>query len=165
MSDAVRFLTGLTQALSASVLYGEDHPAYRRAADAAYRQLQDLQQAEGLRLEFSLLDGEVVFRQRVIHELRAWDWAPRLAEAGIQRIEVTGEAGADEFESFLDMLAERLAGRPFDSSSIRHSGSGNLRFGHVAVHRETAPAPRGRRPRGHRLRAPGGVPGDHLGAR
>ncbi len=141
MSDAVRFLTGLTQALSASVLYGEDHPAYRRAADAAYRQLQDLQQAEGLRLEFSLLDGEVVFRQRVIHELRAWDWAPRLAEAGIQRIEVTGEAGADEFESFLDMLAERLAGRPFDSSSIRHSGSGNLRFGHVAVHRETAPAP------------------------
>ncbi len=39
------------------------------------------------------------------------------------------------------MLAERLAGRPFDSSSIRHSGSGNLRFGHVSVHREPASAP------------------------
>ncbi len=141
MSEAVRFLTGLTQALSASVLYGQDHPAYRRAADAAYRQLQDLQQAEGVRLEFSFLDGEVVFRQRVIHELRAWDWAPRLAAAGIQRIEVTGDSDADEFESFLDMLTGRLAGRPFDSSSIRHSGSGNLRFGHVSVHREAGPAP------------------------
>src|SRR3970040_728977 len=90
MSDAVRFLTGLTQALSASVLYGEDHPVYRRAADAALRQLHDLQKAEGPKLEFSLLDGEVVFRERVLHELRTWEWTPRLAEAGIQRIEVTG---------------------------------------------------------------------------
>jgi len=65
MSDAVRFLTGLTQALAASVLYGESHPAYRRAADAAYRHLQDLQQAEGTRLSFSFLDGEVVFGERV----------------------------------------------------------------------------------------------------
>ena len=93
-----------------------------------------------MRLEFSLLDGEVVFRQGVIHELRAWDWTPRLAEAGIQRIEILGETGADEFESFLDLLAGRLAGRPFDSSSIRHSGSGNLRFGQVSVHREAPPA-------------------------
>jgi putative nucleotidyltransferase with HDIG domain len=136
MSDPVRFLTGLTQALSASVLYGEEHPAYRRAADAAYRQLQDLQSAEGQRLDFSLLDGEVVFRERVVHELRAWEWTPRLAEAGIQRIEVTGEPGPDEFEEFLDMLAGRLAGRPFDSSSVRHDGSGKIRFGHVGVQRE-----------------------------
>jgi len=141
MSDAVRFLTGLTQALSASVLYGEDHPAFRRAANAAFRQLQDLQKAEGTRLDFSLLDGEVVFRERVVHELRAWEWTPRLAEAGIQRIEVTGEAGPDEFEEFLDLLAGRLAGRPFDSSSVRQEGNGNLRFGHVSVHREYSSAP------------------------
>ena len=140
MSDAVRFLTGLTQALSASVLYGEDHPAYQRAVDTAYRQLQDLQKAEGPRLDFSLLDGEVVFGERVVHELRAWDWAPRLAEAGIQRIEVTGEAGVEEFKEFLDMLGGRLAGRPFDSSSVRHEGSGNLRFGHVAVQRDLSAA-------------------------
>jgi putative nucleotidyltransferase with HDIG domain len=141
MSDAVRFLTGLTQALSASVLYGEDHPVYRRAADAAYRQLQDLQKAEGTRLDFSLLDGEVVFRERVVHELRAWEWTPRLAEAGIERIEVTGEAGSDEFEEFLDLMAGRLAGRPFDSSAVRHVGNGSLRFGHVSVHREHSTAP------------------------
>jgi putative nucleotidyltransferase with HDIG domain len=141
MSDAVRFLTGLTQALSASVLYGADHPAYRRAADAAFRQLQDLQKAEGTRLDFSLLDGEVLFRERVVHELRAWEWTPRLAEAGIQRIEVTGEAGPDEFEEFLDLLAGRLAGRPFDSSAARQEGNGNLRFGHVSVHREHSSAP------------------------
>jgi putative nucleotidyltransferase with HDIG domain len=141
MSDPVRFLTGLTQALSASVLYGEDHPAYRRAADAAYRQLQDLQRTEGIGLHFSLLDGEVVFRERVVHELRAWEWTPRLAEAGIQRIEVTGEASPDEFEEFLDLLAARLAGRPFDSTSVRHAGNGHLRFGHVAVQRDQSLAP------------------------
>lgn len=141
MSDAVRFLTGLTQALSASVLYGENHPVYRRAADAAFRQLQDLQKAEGTRLDFSFLDGEVVFRERVVHELGAWEWIPRLAEAGIQRIEVGGEAGPDEFEEFLDLLIGRLAGRPFDSSSIRHEGNGNLRFGHVSVHQMHSAAP------------------------
>ncbi len=141
MSDAVRFLTGLTQALAASVLYGEDHPAYRRAADAALRQLHDLQKTEGTKLHFSLLDGEVVFQDRVVHELRAWDWTPRLTEAGIQRIEVSGEASPEEFEEFLDLLAARLAGRPFDSSSVRHEGNGNLRFGHVSVHREHSIAP------------------------
>jgi putative nucleotidyltransferase with HDIG domain len=141
MSDPLRFLTGLTQALSASVLYGEDHPAYRRAADAAYRQLQDLQAAEGIRLEFSFLDGEVVFGERALHELRAWDWTSRLAEAGVQRIEVTGPASADEFEEFLDLLAARLAGRPFDSTSVRHEGSGHLRFGHVSVQRDASITP------------------------
>ena len=138
MSDAVRFLTGLSQALSASVLYGEGHPAYRRAADSAFRQLKDLQSAEGLHLDFSLLDGEVVFRDRVVHELRTWDWATRFAEAGVQRIEVTGAADAEEFEEFLDQLGGRLAGRPFDSSSVRHDGNRSIRFGHVSVQRDHA---------------------------
>ena len=138
MSDAVRFLTGLTQALSASVLYGEAHPVYRRAADSAFRQLRDLQSTEGIHLEFSLLDGEVVFRDRVVHGLRTWDWAPRFAEAGIQRIEVTGVADAEEFEDFLDQLGGRLAGRPFDSSSVRHDGNRSIRFGHVSVQRDQA---------------------------
>jgi putative nucleotidyltransferase with HDIG domain len=141
MSDAVRFLTGLTQALSASALYGEGHPAYRRAADAAFRQLKDLQAAEGIHLDFSLLDGEVVFRNRVVHELRTWDWTARFAEAGIQRIEVTGEVAAEEFEEFLDQLGDRLAGRPFDSSSVRHDGSRAIRFGHVSVQRDQTLAP------------------------
>ncbi len=135
MSEAVRFLTGLSQTLAASTLYGDNHPAYRRAVDAAFRQLQDLQKAEGVALQFSLLHGEVVFRERVLHELHTWDWTPRLTEAGIQRIEVTGEAGPEEFEEFLDLLADRLAGRAFDSSSVRHDGQGNLRFGQVTVQR------------------------------
>jgi putative nucleotidyltransferase with HDIG domain len=138
MSDPARFLTGLTQALSASVLYGDAHPASRRAADSAFRQLKDLQSAEGIHLDFSLLDGEVVFRDRVVHELRTWDWTTRFAEAGIQRIEVTGAADAEEFEDFLDQLGGRLAGRPFDSASVRHDGSRSIRFGHVAVQRDQA---------------------------
>jgi putative nucleotidyltransferase with HDIG domain len=135
VSDAVRFLTGLSQTLAASTLYGDNHPAYRRAADAAFRPLQELQKAEGATLQFSLLHGEVVFRERVLHELHSWDWTQRLTDAGIQRIEVTGEASPEEFEEFLDLLSDRLAGRPFDSSSVRHDGQGNLRFGHVSIQR------------------------------
>jgi putative nucleotidyltransferase with HDIG domain len=133
VSEAIRFLTGISQALAASTLYGGAHPAYRRAVDAAFRQLQDLQAAEGTKIDFSLLHGEVVFRERVLHELHAWDWTPRLTEAGIQRIEVTGEPGPEEFEEFLDLLSDRLAGRPFDSSLVRYDGQDNIRFGHVAV--------------------------------
>jgi putative nucleotidyltransferase with HDIG domain len=135
MSDAVRFLTGLAQALSASVLYGADHPATRRAAEGAFRQLHDLQQSEGSELDFSLLDGEVVFRNRAVHELRAWEWTPRLVGAGIARIEVGGEVTQKEFEEFLELLAGRLAGRPFDPSAVRHLGSGKLRFGQVSMQR------------------------------
>ncbi len=141
MSDPVRFLTGLTQALSASVLYGEEHPAYRRAAEAAFRQMKDLQSAEGIQLDFSLLDGEVVFRDRVVHELRTWDWTTRFAEAGVQRIEVTGDVDTEAFEEFLEQLGGRLAGRPFDSSSVRHEGSRSIRFGHVAVQRDQTLTP------------------------
>ena len=37
--EPVRFLTALSHALSTLGLYGEHHPAVRRAADAAYREL------------------------------------------------------------------------------------------------------------------------------
>ena len=141
MSDVVRFLTGLAQALSTSVLYGADHPATRRAAEGAFRQLHDLQRSEGMELDFSLLDGEVVFRNRAVHELRAWEWTPRLVAAGIARIEVSAEVTQAEFEEFLDLLAGRLAGRPFDPSAVRHLGSGNLRFGQVTMQRGGAGAP------------------------
>jgi putative nucleotidyltransferase with HDIG domain len=141
VSDPVRFLTGLAQALSASVLYGPEHPAWRRAVETAHRHLRDLQHSEGPALEFSLLDGEVLFRERAVHELHAWDWTPRLIAAGIARIEVDGEVTPEELEGFLDLLAGRVAGRPFDPSAVRHAGSGKLRFGQVGVNRTDLLAP------------------------
>ncbi len=136
MSDPVRFLTALSHALASAVLYGEGHPAYARAAEAAYRQLQDLQGESGGPLHFSFLDGEVVFGERVLHDLQAWEWAPRLAAVGIQRIETTAEVGPGEFEEFLDLLAGRVSHRAADTASLRYEGTGAIRFGRVGVRQE-----------------------------
>lgn len=138
MSDPIRFLSALSNALSSASLYGEGHPACARATDAAYRQLQDLQADSGARLRFSFLDGEVVFGERVLHELQSWDWSSRLMEAGIQRIEVSGAVSPDEFEEFLDQVASRLAQRPSETATARQEGAGPIRFGQLSVRREQA---------------------------
>ena len=136
MSDPVRFLSALSNALASASLYGEGHPACARAADAAYRQLQDLQADSGPRLRFSFLDGEVVFGERVLHELQSWDWSSRLNEAGIQRIEVSSPVSPDEFDGFLEQVANRLAQRPSETALARQEGAGPIRFGQLGVRRE-----------------------------
>jgi len=138
MSDPVRFLSALSNALASATLYGEGHPACARAADAAYRQLQDLQADSGPLLRFSFLDGEVVFGERVLHELQSWDWSSRLTEAGIQRIEVSGAVSQDEFEGFLDQVSSRLAQRSSETALARQEAMGPIRFGQVGVRREHA---------------------------
>jgi putative nucleotidyltransferase with HDIG domain len=136
MSDPVRFLSAFSNALASASLYGEGHPAYARAADAAYRQLQDLQADSGPRLRFSFLDGEVVFGERLLHELQAWDWSSRLTDAGIQRIEVSGAVSQDEFDGFLEQVASRLAQRPSETATARQESAGAIRFGQLGVRRE-----------------------------
>jgi putative nucleotidyltransferase with HDIG domain len=138
MSDPVRFLSALSHALASASLYREDHPACARAADAAYRQLQDLQADAGVRLRFSFLDGEVVFGDKVLHELHSWDWGPRLTQAGIQRIEVSGEVSPDEFDAFLDQVASRLGRGPSETALARQEAAGPIQFGQVTVRREQA---------------------------
>jgi putative nucleotidyltransferase with HDIG domain len=138
MSDPVRFLSALSNALASASLYGEAHPACARAADAAYRQLQDLLADSGPRLRFSFLDGEVVFGERALHELQSWDWSSRLAQAGVQRIEVVGVVSQVEFDQFLDQLATRIAHRPSETALARQEGTGSIRFGQLEVRREQA---------------------------
>ena len=58
------------------------HPATRRAVDAAYRRLDDLQR-EHPRLTFTFLPGEVVFGQEIISDLDRWEWSARFAAGGI----------------------------------------------------------------------------------
>ena len=56
MSDPVRFLTTLSQALSTMSLYGDDHPATTRVVDAALERLRELQEPEP-KLQFTFLGG------------------------------------------------------------------------------------------------------------
>lgn len=132
MSDPVRFLTALSHALSTLGLYGDDHPAVHRAAEAAYRELTDLQR-ERPALIFTFLPDEVMFGRELLPELERWEWSGRLARGGIERLEITGAVAEPQFERFLAHAAAMLglAGDP--RSELWQDGPESIRFGRVRL--------------------------------
>jgi putative nucleotidyltransferase with HDIG domain len=132
MSEPVRFLTSLSHALATLGLYGDGHPAAVRAADAAHRQLADLQAALP-HVEFTFLPGEVLFGRELLPELENWEWSARLAQGGIERLEVTGPVEPDHFERFLAHAAAILGLRPGGGVDLWQAGSSTIRFGRVRV--------------------------------
>jgi putative nucleotidyltransferase with HDIG domain len=132
MSAASRFLTALSRTLSTMGLYGDDHPATRRAMDSAHAALQDLQATDPM-VQFTFLSGEVLTGDEVLPELEGWEWSDELAEAGIERIEFLDRVDADQFGRLLTDLAARLGIRPASSADARQSGFSPVRFGLVTV--------------------------------
>ena len=135
MSEAARFLTAFAQALATCTLYREGHPARERAIDAAYQALLDLQ-AKNPQPMFTFIGDEIVCGSQPVRELRSWDWAARLSNAGVQRMEFDAEIGRDEFEGFLDEVLARLTLQAIDSASARQMGGSRIRFGTVGVQGE-----------------------------
>ncbi len=131
MSEPVRFLTSLSHALSTLGLYGDGHPATARAAGAAHRHLADLQDTLP-RLEFTFLPGEVLFGRELLPELENWEWCARLAQGGIERLEVIGPVEPDQFERFLSHAAAILGLRP-GGVDLWQAGPSAIRFGRVRV--------------------------------
>jgi len=132
MSAASRFLTALSRTLSTMGLYGDDHPATQRAADAAHAALQDLQ-ADDPGVHFTFLSGEVLAGEEVLAELEGWEWSEDLARAGIERIEFLDRLDADQFARLLSDLAVRLGIRPASSADARQTGWSPVRFGLLTV--------------------------------
>ena len=66
MSDAIRFLHALAQALSAISLYSPGHPAAAKALEAAWQALQVLLKRDA-RPTFFFLGGAPVYSGRALH--------------------------------------------------------------------------------------------------
>jgi len=144
MSDhtslAVRFLTSMAQALATMSLYAEGHPARARAAVASFDTLRDLQGADP-RPSFSFLGSEVVYGQQAIRGLADWEWATKLGNVGVQRLEFADIVEREAYVSFLeDVLARVSAFTPVAASNapasvplVRGSGPTAIRFGAVGV--------------------------------
>lgn len=132
MSAGRHFLTALSRTLSTMGLYGDEHPATRRALDAAHAALQDLQATEPA-VQFTFLSGEVLTGDEVLPELEGWEWSDELAQAGIERIEFLDRLDADQFSRLLTDLAVRLGIRTASSADARQSGFSPVRFGLVTV--------------------------------
>lgn len=132
MNSASRFLTSLAQAISTLGLYVEGHPAWERAVESAYQRLLLLQE-EDPTPRFTFLEGEIIYAQRPLRDLKSWDWARRFYQAGIQRLEILGPVNREELEAFLEEALQRMTGQPLDTSEAKQMAATNIRYGLVGI--------------------------------
>ncbi|MGI8497732.1 MAG: HD-GYP domain-containing protein [Gemmatimonadaceae bacterium] len=131
MSIESDFLISFAHAITAVVLYGEDHPARARAIDVAFEHLSDLQSRERV-TDFSFLGDDILLRDRPIPEMKGWPWGTRLAKVGMQRLEFHDIVEREEFAAFLGEVLARLSAQtePGGAEPVRFP---NIRFGAVGI--------------------------------
>ncbi len=136
MSEPAKFLTSFAQALSTMALYSEGHPARERAIDRSYQYLHELQETDPT-AEFSFLGEETVYRNVAIREMRDWEWAGRLANAGVQRLEFEPGVSREEFEDFLEQVLARMTLLVIDTSEARPTRQSAIKFGAIGIRGES----------------------------
>ena len=135
MADPFKFLTSFAQALSTMALYNDKHPARQRAVDRSFSALKEMQ-ATDPKPQFSFLGEETVYGQLSLRELRDWEWAIRLADAGVQRLEFEPEVTRDDYVEFLEEVLARLALTAIDTSELRTTRRTTIKFGPIGVRGE-----------------------------
>lgn len=132
MSDAIRFLHALAQAMSAISLYSPGHPAAAKALDVVWQALQALL-ASNARPTFFFLGGAPVFGGRALHELADWPWGSRLKEVGVQRLEFDEGVTLVSLTRFLELVQGRFTAGSAEPLFPEDAAFTGLRFGPVAV--------------------------------
>jgi hypothetical protein len=139
-SVAIRFLTSMAQALATMSLYAEGHPARARAAVASFDTLRDLQAIDP-HPSFSFLGSDVVYGQQAIRGLTDWEWAMKLANVGVQRLEFADIVERHAYVEFLEDVLARVsahsaiaaANAAANAPVPRGNGPTPIRFGAVGV--------------------------------
>lgn len=130
MHATATFLMNLGQALAAQTLYSEGHPMRAAARERARASLLPVLDDGVLRVSF--LDGAVIVGSRIMAELRGWDWGPKLAAAGVQRLEIDASPTptlADIEALIIELLARLQHGADHDATIATHG----FRFGPFGV--------------------------------
>jgi putative nucleotidyltransferase with HDIG domain len=136
MSDPIQFLVSFGQAVSTMALYNDGHPARERAVDRSYRILRDLQQYDP-NPRFSFLGEETIYGETALRELGDWDWGTRLAQAGVQRMELANHVTRDEYEEFLEEMMARITLSVIDSAESRPTRASGIKVGTLGIRGET----------------------------
>ena len=136
MSDPIRFLVSFGQAVSTMALYNDGHPARERAVDRSYRCLQDLQQNDPIP-RFSFLGEETIYHDTALRELGDWEWGTRLAQAGVQRIELESSVTREQYEEFLEEMMARITLSFIDSAEARTNRPTGIKIGALGIRGET----------------------------
>jgi putative nucleotidyltransferase with HDIG domain len=137
MSDPIQFLVSFGQAVSTMALYNDGHPARERAVDRSYRILRDLQQFDP-NPRFSFLGEETIYGETALRELGDWDWGTRLAQAGVQRMELPNHVTREEYEEFLEEMMARITLSVIDSAESRPTRSSGIKVGTLGIRGETS---------------------------
>lgn len=132
MSAAVSFLLSLARALSVMGLYRERHPTRQDAVHRSFERLETLL-SENPGPQFSFLMHEVVYGPHPVRQLQDWEWASRLAEIGVQRLEIARGVSLEEYEAFLEHIHARLAGAPDPTTTMRPALRSHIGFGAVGL--------------------------------
>jgi putative nucleotidyltransferase with HDIG domain len=132
MGDPVRFLVSFGQAVSTMALYNTGHPARERAVDRSYRCLRDLQQYDP-NPRFSFLGEETIYQETALRELGDWEWASRLAQAGVQRMELDTNVTREEYEDFLEEMMARITLSFIDSAEARPARPAGIKVGTLGI--------------------------------
>ena len=136
MSDPVRFLVSFGQAVSTMALYDDGHPARERAVDRSYRCLRDLQQYDP-HPRFSFLGEETIYQENALRELGDWEWGTRLAQAGVQRMELDENVTREGYEDFLEEMMARITLSFIDSAEARPARSSGIKVGTLGIRGDT----------------------------
>lgn len=129
---AVDFLLAFAQALSALTLYPRGHRSVERALDILQGRVIDLYQTDEQPL-FSFLGDEVIYGNVPLREMRDWEWSARLADVGVQRLQLDRGISRDELEGFLDEILARPTLFAIDTSEARQLRPRAIRFGSVGI--------------------------------
>jgi len=88
---------------------------------------------------FTFLGENVVHDRTVLPALRGWQWATRLSEAGVQRMEFAPDLSRDSFEHFLDRLLNKLGSvaAAADAMDEADAALDGVRFGAIVASDET----------------------------
>ncbi|HYU52125.1 MAG TPA: HD domain-containing phosphohydrolase, partial [Gemmatimonadaceae bacterium] len=136
MSDPIRFLVSFGQAVSTMALYNDGHPARERAVDRSYQCLRDLQQHD-THPRFSFLGEETIYQDSALRELGDWEWGTRLAQAGVQRIELETGVTREQYEEFLEEMMARITLSFIDSAEARPNRPTGIKVGALGIRGET----------------------------
>ena len=136
MSDPVRFLVSFGQAVSTMALYNDGHPARERAVDRSYQCLRDLQVYDPLP-RFSFLGEETIYQENALRELGDWEWGTRLAQAGVQRMELDKNVTREEYEEFLEEMMARITLAFIDSAEARPNRPSGIKVGTLGIRGDT----------------------------
>jgi len=140
MSEPVRFLVSFGKAVSTMALYNNGHPSRERAVDHSYQCLLDLQRFDP-HPRFSFLGEETIYGDTALRELGEWEWGIRLAEAGVQRIELDSTVSREEYEEFLEQMMARITLSFIDSAQVRQTRSVGIKVGALGIKGDSGELP------------------------